>query len=137
MEQIVIVQRILPEGRAQVACQRKSACSGDCHKCAGCGAAAETVVVEAENAIGAGPGDWVLLRSSSKTVLRAAAVLYGLPVLLFFLGWALGELAGRLPGLFGALGFGLGLGAALLYDRKMTKSRSVSYEIIGYAEESK
>ena len=71
MEQIVIVQRILPEGRAQVACQRKSACSGDCHKCAGCGAAAETVVVEAENAIGAGPGDWVILRSSSKTVLRA------------------------------------------------------------------
>ena len=136
MEQVVTVRQILPDGRAQVACARQSACSGDCHKCAGCGAAAETVTVEADNPIGAGPGDRVVVRSESRTVLKAAAVLYAVPVALFFLGWGLGELAGRLPGLFGGLGFGLGLLLALAYDRRMAKRRSVSYEIIGYAEEN-
>ena len=136
MEQVVTVRQILPDGRAQVACVRQSACSGDCHKCAGCGAAAETVMVEADNPIGAGPGDRVVVRSESRTVLKAAAVLYAVPVVLFFLGWGLGELAGRLPGLFGGLGFGLGLLLALVYDRRMAKRRSVSYEIIGYAEEN-
>lgn len=136
MEQIVTVQRILPGGRAQVSCQRKSACSGDCHKCAGCGAAAETVTVEADNAIGAQKGDLVVVRSSSRTVLKAAAVLYAVPVALFFLGWGLGALAGKLPGLFGGLGFALGLGLALVYDRRMAKRKSVCYEIIGFAERS-
>lgn len=136
MEQIVTVERLLPEGRAQVSCERKSACSGDCHKCAGCGAAAETVTVEADNPIGAGPGDRVVVRSESRTVLKAAAVLYAVPVVLFFLGWGLGELAGRLPGLFGGLGFALGLGLALLYDRKIAKRKSAAYEIVGYAGEN-
>ena len=134
MEQIVTVQRVLPNGRAQVSCQRKSACSGDCHKCAGCGAAAETVTVEADNPIGAGAGDRVVLRSSSRTVLKAAAMLYAVPVVLFFLGWGLGELAGGLPGLFGGLGFALGLLLALLYDRRIAKRKSVCYEIIGFAD---
>ena len=136
MEQMVTVRRILPVGRAQVACVRQSACSGDCHRCAGCGAAAETVTVEADNPIGAGPGDRVVVRSESRTVLKAAAVLYAVPVVLFFLGWGLGELVGRLPGLFGGLGFGMGLLLALAYDRRMAKRRSVSYEIIGFAEEN-
>lgn len=134
MEQIVTVRRILPDGRAQVSCQRKSACSGDCHRCAGCGAAAETVTVEADNPIGAGPGDRVVVRSSNRTVLAAAAVLYVVPVALFFLGWILGELVGKLPGLFGALGFALGLVLARIYDRKIARRKSVAYEIIGYAE---
>ena len=136
MEQIVTVQRILPDGRAQVSCQRKSACSGDCHKCAGCGAAAETVTVEADNPIGAGPGDRVVVRSSSRRVLAAAAVLYAVPVALFFLGWGLGALTGKLPGLFGGLGFAAGLGLALMYDRRIARRKSVAYEIIGYAEEN-
>ena len=131
-----MVQRLLPDGRAQVACRRKSICSGDCHKCAGCGAAAETVTVEADNPLGAEPGDRVIIRSSSKTVLAAAVVFYGLPVVLFFLGWGLGELAGKLPGLLGGLGFALGMGSALIYDRRIAKCKSVSYEIIGYAERS-
>ena len=60
MEQIVIVQRILPEGRAQVACQRKSACSGDCHTCHGCPHPEETVMVQADNTVGARKGDETL-----------------------------------------------------------------------------
>ena len=39
MEQIVRVRRLLENGNAEVVHVRESACSGDCHKCSGCGAA--------------------------------------------------------------------------------------------------
>ena len=55
---------------------RESACSGDCHKCAGCGAVRQTVTVQAENDIHARPGDVVYIESGSAVVLRAAALTY-------------------------------------------------------------
>ena len=79
MEQIVKVRSLLPDGKARVVHVRQSACSGDCHKCAGCGAAEETLERTAENPVGAAPGDVVILESASAPVLRGAAVLYVLP----------------------------------------------------------
>ena len=57
MEQIVRVKETFPDGSATVLLVRESACSGDCHKCSGCGAAKETMIFTAKNAIGAGPSD--------------------------------------------------------------------------------
>ena len=37
------VNALLPDGRVEVLIARKSACSGDCHKCAGCGAVEQTL----------------------------------------------------------------------------------------------
>ena len=53
MEQLVRVRTCNPDGTAEVVCVRESACSGDCHKCSGCGAAKETILLEAQNPIGA------------------------------------------------------------------------------------
>ena len=39
MEQLVRVKEIYDDGTALVFRIRESACSGDCHKCSGCGAA--------------------------------------------------------------------------------------------------
>ena len=75
MEQLVRVLVCSPDGTARVVHVRESACSGDCHKCAGCGAAKETVEITAQNPIGASPGDLVIIRSASGPVLAAAAVL--------------------------------------------------------------
>ena len=44
MEQIVRVREVFDDGSAMVVHVRESACSGDCHKCSGCGAAQQTVV---------------------------------------------------------------------------------------------
>lgn len=134
MQQVVIVQKAQPDGTAQVACRRMSACSGDCHKCSGCGAAAETVVVTAENALGAQAGDLVVVESSTRTILAATAALYLVPILLFFLGYGLGLAAGFLPALLGGVGFFLGMGFAFWYDRRLAKGKTVQYKIIGYAE---
>ena len=75
MEQIVRVQTCNPDGTAQVLHTRQSACSGDCHKCTGCGAVQENMLLTVHNPIGAEPGDMVVIRSESGPVLAAAAVL--------------------------------------------------------------
>ena len=111
MEQIVRVRRLCGEGRAEVIRIRESACSGECHKCSGCGAAKETVIVEADNPIGARPGDLVRIQSDNKSVMSAVAVFYVLPIVLFFLGYALGAALGLSGGVTGCLGFALGIGA--------------------------
>ena len=40
MQQQVQVSRVFPDGDCEVFVRRESACSGDCHKCSGCGAQA-------------------------------------------------------------------------------------------------
>ena len=132
MEQIVRVSRLLPDGRAEVIRVRESACSGDCHKCTGCGAAKQTVCLTARNCIGARVGDLVVISSSSARVLKAAAVLYMMPLALFFLGYALGEKLG-FGTLAGCLGFVLGVVLVIAYDRWFAKKVDTVYTITGYA----
>jgi hypothetical protein len=69
MEQLVKVKSASPDGTAEVLRIRESACSGDCHKCAGCGAAKETIVFKADNPIDAQPGDLVYVKTQSAPVL--------------------------------------------------------------------
>ena len=133
MQQLVKVQRCDPDGTAQVLHIRQSACSGDCHKCSGCGAVQETMVFSAGNPIGAKPGDVVTVETKSGPVLKAAAMLYMLPLLLFFTGWGLGEIWQK-PILTGGAGFVLGILLAVLYDRLVAKKKSCEYIITGYGQ---
>ena len=133
MEQIVRVRRCWEDGTAQVVHVRQSACSGDCHKCSGCGAAQETLLLTARNPIGAQPGDAVVIRSESGPVLAAAAVLYLLPLVLFFLGYGLGAVLWQRGALIGGLAFALGVVIAAVYDRYMAKHKKTVYTITGFA----
>lgn len=132
MEQKVRVKKVNSDGTAQVLHIRQSACSGDCHQCAGCGAAEESLMLTARNPIGARPGDLVVIRSESGPVLTAAAVLYVLPLVLFFLGYILG-MTWQLGALVGGLAFALGIALAVAYDRLVAKKRKTVYTITGYA----
>lgn len=132
MEQRVLVRRVLPEGRAEVVHVRQSACSGDCHKCAGCGAAQETMVFAVKDPVGVRPGDVVIVSSESAPVLLSAAVLYLLPLVLFFVGYALGHRFG-LGALVGCLAFVLSIGLAVVYDRTVAAKKKTVYTITGYA----
>ncbi len=131
MEQIVRVKEAHPNGTATVMVQRESACSGDCHKCSGCGAAKEVIIFEALNHIGASRGDLVVIQSKTGPVMKAVGVFYVLPLALFFLGYFLGDKAG-LGALFGGLGFLLAIGLSVVYDRKIAKKEEV-HIITGYA----
>lgn len=136
MEQIVRVREVRPDGMATVIHFRQSACSGDCHRCSGCGAAQEAIELSAKNLIGAAPGDLVTVTSETGPVLKAAMVLYLAPLLLFFLGYLLGAALWVRGALTGCAGFALGIGLAVVYDRKIVKKQKNEYIITGYAGES-
>ena len=136
MDQLVRVKETYENGTAQVICIRESACSGDCHKCSGCGAAKEVILLTAENPIGAGVGDLVNLRSETGPVLKAAAVLYMMPLALFFTGYALAEALGFSGAVSGCLAFVLSVVLIVKYDRRMAKKDNTIYTITGFASDS-
>ena len=118
---------------ALVSVRRESACSGDCHKCAGCGAVSQTLSVRAENLIGAKTGERVYIESSGAVVLWAAVLVYLLPVLSFLSGYALGSLWGR-ESLGGLVAFLLGWIPAVLYNRHV-RACPPTYRIVAYVEQ--
>ena len=136
MEQLVRVKEAFDDGTATVIHVRESACSGDCHKCSGCGAAKETIVLKAENPIGARRGDLVTLESATGPVLKAATVLYVVPMLLFFVGYFVGDAIFGHGALVGCLSFVAAIVLAVLYDRKIGKNDKTGYIITGFVERS-
>ena len=132
MTQIVRVICCNEDATAEVIHVRQSACSGDCHQCAGCGAAQESLRLKASNPIGPRPGDMVIIESRSGPVLAAAAVLYILPLLLFFAGYLVGEIWDKGP-LTAGLSFCGGIAGAIAYDRLVLRRKTEIYTITGYA----
>lgn len=132
MEQIVTVRQVHPDGTAEIACKRVSACTGACAECGGCSEGQpQQVLARAANPIGAKPGDLVVVQSKSADVLGAAVAVYLLPLGLLFAGWFL---AG---GLGGVAGFALGLGLAVLADRRLARRDRTIYTISAFANEYK
>lgn len=116
---------------ARVMYIRESACSGDCHQCSGCGAAKQAMLFEARNPIGARVGDVVTVESASGPVLKAAAVLYLLPLVLFIAGYLVG-MQWSLGGLMGGLAFALSMVLIVAYDRLVMKKKKTEYTIVGF-----
>ena len=85
----------------------------------------------AQNPIGAKPGDVVTIETKTGPVLAAAAMLYVLPLVLFFAGCLLGSLWG-LALYIGGAGFALGILLAVVYDRCVAKKKQTVYTITGY-----
>ncbi len=133
MEQMVRVKTVHDDGTATVMLIRESACSGDCHKCSGCGAAKEAILLEAQNHLGAKAGELVKIESASGPVLKAAMVMYMLPMILFFAGYAIGDAICGMGALFGCLSFAASIALAVVYDRKVVKKQDTVYIITKYA----
>ena len=133
MEQKVRIIQTDPDGTAKAVHIRESACSGDCHKCSGCGAAKETIFLTVRNGIGAQVGDLVRIESETGPVLMGATVFYVIPMVLFFLGYFLGDTLWQLGALGGGLGFAAGIGLAVVYDRLVARKQKIEYKVVGYA----
>jgi sigma-E factor negative regulatory protein RseC len=89
MEQIGEVVEL--RGReALVRIQRTSACGENCANCK-CACEATTAVSVVENSVGAAVGDIVKIQSDSSAVLRAALILYIVPVLVAIISAVIGS----------------------------------------------
>ena len=90
-------------------------------------------MLTADNPIGAQVGDLVNLRSETGPVLKAAMMLYLLPLVLFFLGYLAGALLNLSGALCGGLAFALSILLIVKFDRQMAKKNKTIYTITGYA----
>ena len=133
MTQIATVERILDSGHAEISVPRKSACGHDCEECAGCGVTGAAVHAKALNPIGAAPGQKVVVESSTKKMLRIVALVYLIPVALFFAGYAaaVAAAAGVAVQYAAAItGFVLGILGAVAYDRRLRARGGLSFTIV-------
>lgn len=141
MIQTAKVTRLLSDGRAEVSVKRQSACGHDCSKCGGgCSElmVSSTVAVIASNPVRAMPGDMVRVESSTSDVLSAAVVVYLVPFLLFFLGYFAAAVLGWgavVSAVLGVAGFAAGIGLAILLDRRVRRSKAISFCITAIAPE--
>ena len=132
MTQIATVTALpaAPGGLVELTVVRQTACGHSCDGCGRCAGKARDLVIRAESDVGVALGDRVEVYSDNK-VLGFAALVYGLPVVLFLLGYLL---PGFLPEGWryacGGAGFLLGLIAAVLCDRRVKRQSAVSYRII-------
>lgn len=98
-------------------------------------AAREHIVVEADNLIGAKPGDRVILDGQTGKVATAIVLVYVLPLVLFFLGYAVGALLKTGEVLFGGLGFFLGLATAVAVSRRQKRTGTqIRFQIVAYEQ---
>ena len=104
--------------------------------CEGCGSCcvvvdSDTMLAEADNPVGAEKGDRVIVDLPADRSIRAALILYGIPLLAFLVGYGLGALLGA--AVFGG-GYAVPLGLILAFA-----SLAISYILISriYAPHSK
>lgn len=131
MQQTGIVRELLPHNRAKLQVQRVTACGHDCSTCGGCiEVVTKPIYIIADNSIHAEIGETVQINGSSKSVLGMAAILYVVPVVLFFLLYGIAAGFGLpIPGIWGGVGFFGGIFGAKLFNDYKRKNDTPIYQI--------
>lgn len=138
MTQNAVVKRLLPNGKAEVEVTRQSACGHDCAKCGGgcTEMVSGPILAEAVNQIGAQPNERVVIEGEFKQLMGLAAIVYAVPLVLFFVCFALGSLLRQGEGLaaaLGILGFMLGVLFAIRYNKRYKERGTMVFTIISRA----
>lgn len=133
MVQEAVVTRVYPNGTAEVAVTRMTACGGECGACEACIFQNELKTV-AKNVINAAVGEAVLIESKTSTIFGAVMLVYVMPLILFILGYAAAYLAGASEGVRIVCSFlGLIIGGVLIVFSQKLKSQKnkFTYDIVG------
>lgn len=132
MTQSAIVDGLTPNGNAVVRVFQESACGHDCENCGVCGSRRK-LTVEAKNPLQAIPGDLVTVETGTGKVIKAAALVYVLPLCALLLGCILGFALGLgegLQALLGVAGLAVGSAGAVCINRFIRRDRPLEYTII-------
>lgn len=105
MTQDAVVTKLVSRHVAEVEVERGTACGGTCESCEAC-VFQNRIRAEAVNKVSALPGQKVVIESKTSDVLGAAALLYLVPFVLLFLGYAIGSALGWAEGGCVLIGFG-------------------------------
>ena len=131
MTQFAIIKKLKGPDKAEVEVLRGTACGDDCESCGVCHYASK-IRVEAQNDIGAQVGDRVEIEALTSRVLGAAVLVYVVPFVLFFIGYAISaamNMTEAMSVLFSFVAFAIGLGIVVLVGRSHKKN-PITYNII-------
>jgi sigma-E factor negative regulatory protein RseC len=135
MTQNAVVTKLISRHVAEVEVERGTACGGTCESCEAC-VFQSRIRAEALNKVSALPGQKVVIESKTSAVLGAAALLYLIPFVLLFLGYAIGSAIGWGEAgcvLIGFAFFALGVAFNVVYQRRK-KASPITFEIIQVLE---
>lgn len=101
----------------------------DCKNCGAC-PGNDSVIIIANNQVGAKPGQRVLFEVKEKSILKAAFIVFILPLVALFIGVMLGGVAGKYIGINirmlqimgGIIAFLLSLAVIKVFDKAASKS---------------
>ena len=133
MIQKAVVKKILDETHAEIEVQRQSACGHDCYKCGGCGTPTERIKATAVNSVQAQVGEIVTVEGSSKQILGMAAIVYSIPLILFFVCYGICAAFGFAEGfsiIAGIAGFVIGILLAIRHNQQVKSSGKFVFTIV-------
>ena len=131
MTQFAVIKKLTAPDKAEVEVLRGTACGGDCGSCETCHYASK-IRVEATNDIGAQIGDRVEIEARTSRVLGAAVLVYVVPFVLFFIGYAIAaalDFGEGLRMLISFAAFALGFVVVTIVGRSHRKN-PITYNII-------
>lgn len=132
MERIMKVHSVSPDGTARVCRELKGECENNCSDCSGCGERGRDRTRIAQNPIGAKVGDRVYVAMRKISAVKTAFFLYVMPVVLFLIGYIVGEKLWKQGPMTGMGGLFLALVLATVYDRFVRKQKK-TFTITGFA----
>ena len=97
----------------------------------------QEVLVVADDPVGVQPGDTVTVESSTGKMMKAAVVVYAVPLVLFFALYVILDTLGAEESVSTAgaiLGFVLGILGAEFYSRREKERREIQFTVTGIKE---
>ena len=130
MTQFAIIKKLTAPDKAEVEVLRGTACGDDCGSCEVCHYASK-IRVEARNDVGAQLGDRVEIEARTSRVLGAAVLVYVVPFVLFFIGYAVATALNFSEGLSMVMSFAafaVGMVIVVIVGRRHRKN-PITYNI--------
>ena len=131
MTQDAVVTRVFPNGLAEVAVTRGTACGSNCGNCESCAFQNELKAI-AKNSVHATQGEKVIIESVSSRIFSAAFLLYIVPFIALFIGYAVAAANSLSEGLCILVSFGFFLVAVaivVVYQRINKRKKPITFEI--------
>lgn len=131
MTQDAVVTRVFPNGLAEVAVTRGTACGSNCGNCESCAFQNELKAI-AKNSVHATQGEKVIIESVSSRIFSAAFLLYIVPFIALFIGYAVAAANSLSEGLCILVSFGFFLVAVaivVIYQRINKRKKPITFEI--------
>lgn len=130
MTQFAIIKKLTAPDKAEVEVLHGTACGDDCGSCEVCHYASK-IRVEARNDVGAQLGDRVEIEARTSRVLGAAVLVYVVPFVLFFIGYAVAAALNFSEGLSMVMSFAafaVGMVIVVIVGRRHRKN-PITYNI--------